>query len=117
VWKNEQGVTTQKKMSQFTVTATGEKNYHTIRQNITCTDQIVIFCIQCTKFHMQYEGKTLSKFKDRTTAHRLSVDNKKSCTISDHFNLPGHKKNKMFSFVFEINVKDDPIIVGATKRK
>ena len=103
-----------KNMSQFTVTATGEKI--TIRQNITCTDKNVIYCIQCTKCHMQYVGKTTSKFKDRATAHRFSVDNQKSCPISDHFNLPGHNKNNMFFFAFEKVVQDDPFIVGARER-
>ena len=103
-----------KNMSQFTVTATGEKI--TIRQNITCTDKNVIYCIQCTKCHMQYVGKTTSKFKDRATAHRFSVDNQKSCPISDHFNLPGHNKSNMLFFAIEKVVQDDPFIVGARER-
>ena len=65
---------------------------------------------------MQYVGKTTSKFKDRATAHRFSVDNQKSCPISDHFNLPGHNKNNMFFFAFEKVVQDDPFIVGARER-
>ena len=103
-----------KNLSEFNVTATGEKI--TIRQSITCTDKNVIYCIQCTKCNMQYVGKTTSKFKDRATAHRFSVGNQKSCPISDHFNLPGHSKNNMFFFAFEKVLKDDLFIVGARER-
>jgi hypothetical protein len=60
---------------------------------------------------MKYVGKTTSKFKDRATAHRFSVDNKKSCPISDHFNLPGHSMSNMIFFAFEKVLKDDPFII------
>jgi len=103
-----------KNLSEFTVTATGEKIL--IRQIITCNDKNVIYCIQCSKCHMQYVGKTTSKFKDRATAHRFSVDNKKSCPISDHFNLPGHSMSNMIFFAFEKVLKDDPFIIGARER-
>ncbi len=46
-------------------------------------------------YHIQYVDKTTSKFKDRATVHKFSVEIKKSCLISDHLNLPGHN---MFFF-------------------
>ncbi len=38
-------------------------------------NQNVIYCIQCKKCNMQYVGKTITSFKKRATAHRLSVNN------------------------------------------
>ncbi len=83
----------------------------TFRQNITCADQNVIYCIQCTKCNMKYVGKTTSKFKDRAKAHRFSVDNRKSCLVSLVTTW-----TTCFFFAFEKIIKDDPFIVGARDR-
>jgi hypothetical protein len=69
------------------------------------------FCKQTIPDTIIADIKTTSKFKDR-----FSVDNKKSCPISDHFNLPGHSMSNMIFFAFEKVLKDDPFIIGARER-
>jgi hypothetical protein len=59
------------KKSQNFQLLTGEKIK--INQKLTCTDQNVIYCIQCKKCNMQYVGKTITSLK-RATAHRISVN-------------------------------------------
>jgi hypothetical protein len=103
-----------KNISQFQVTATKEQI--TINQKITCTDTNVIYCIQCTICNLQYVGKTTNKFKDRASSHRSSVDTQKNCTLSDHFNSPGHSKNNMLFFAFEKVSSNDPFTIGVRER-
>ena len=124
-------------ITEFSVTATGEKIK--INQKLTCTDKNVIYCIQCKKCNMQYVGKTITSFKKRATAHRLSVNNaqknkkehlqalktnqgekiekpKNEGPVGEHFAQKNHSISDMFFFAIEKVVKDDPFIVGARER-
>ena len=88
---------------------------------------------------MQYVGKTITSFKKRATAHRLSVNNaqknkkehlqaqktnqgekiekpKNEGPVGEHFAQKNHSISDMFFFAIEKVVKDDPFIVGARER-
>ena len=78
--------------------STGETR--TIKSNLTCDTENLIYMIQCNRCNLQYIGETKRRFKDRFNEHRRTIDNpntkSKPTTAAEHFlSSPNHTANDM----------------------
>ena len=52
----------------------------------------LVYCITCTKCHIQYVGQTKRRLMDRFQDHFYKIDKKvPNSDIGQHFNSPGHR--------------------------
>ena len=90
--------TFQTDFTSYTFFSTGET--HTIKSNLTCDTQNLIYMIQCNRCNLQYIGETKRRLKDRFNEHCRIIDNpntkSKPTTAAEHFlSSPNHTANDM----------------------
>ena len=98
--------------NQFKCTASGKT--FKLTQQLTCSDQNVIYIIQCKRCLAQYVGKTSGAFKTRINQHRNSIG-KSSSGVARHFEQTGHKVDDFSAFVIE-RVAGDAFVLGVRER-
>ncbi len=62
----------------------------TIRQNLTCGSENVIYLIRCKKCNQQYVGQTGQTLRKRFTHHKLSINKNTPNPVGKHFNQEDH---------------------------
>ena len=85
--------TFQTDVTSYTFFSTGETR--TIKSNLTCDTENLIYMIQCNRCNLQYIGETKRRLKDRFNEHRRTIDNpntkSKPTTAAEHFlSSPNH---------------------------
>jgi hypothetical protein len=74
--------------SEFQNTNNGKK--FSVKQNLTCGSENVIYLIRCKKCNKQYVGQTGQTLRKRFTNHKLSINKKTPNPVGKHFNQEGH---------------------------
>ena len=66
--------------------------YNPANSTLNCTSTNVVYCLLWSKENCQqiYIGQTKRQLKERFGEHKTSVQSKSRCTVSEHFNGPGH---------------------------
>lgn len=64
-----------------------------IKENLTCSSQNIIYLIGCNKCGKQYVGQTSLTLRDRFTRHRFDIKHKENKAVANHFNSFGHSMN------------------------
>ena len=83
------------------VASFSQKKYP-IKSNIKCSDNFVIYSIQCKQCPMQYVGQTSNAASVRFNAHSSDILNKKiSKPVAKHFNSRNHSWSDMVFTPFE----------------
>ena len=96
-------------VSSFKSNATGE--VIKIDQLIRCTDENVVYCIECSHCGMQYIGKTKNQFRKRMIQHRNSIGSSSS-GVALHFEKKGHSSHNFVCFAIEKVVGDDFVLAA-----
>ena len=68
-----------------------------LNSTLNCNSTNVVYCLLCSKENCQqiYIGQTKRQLKERFGEHKTSVRTKSRCTVSEHFNGPGHSLHNM----------------------
>ena len=68
-----------------------------LNSTLSCTSTNVVYCLLCAKdnCHQVYIRQTKRQLKERFGEHKTSVRTKSKCTVSEHFNGPGHSLHDM----------------------
>ena len=85
-----------------------------LKEKFDCNTDNHIYLIECQVprcNHIQYIGKTKDRLKDRFGSHRSDVNTQKDKSLSNHFNLPGHKVSDMKVTVIEKVYNKNPLFL------
>ena len=58
---------------------------HRLKQNLTCTSENIIYCIECNSCGSQYVGQTKNTLRERISQHKSNIKTKKDKPLANHF--------------------------------
>ena len=77
-----------------------KKDKFMVKHKLKCTDNNVIYVIDCLKCLISYMGSIEGTFKDRATQWRSDIGlNTKTDKVVAHFNTKGHSLSLHFQMV------------------
>ena len=72
----------------FTSTKTGRE--YTIREQMNCTTENLVYLITCKSCKYQYCGETSTSLRVRLSNHRCTIKNNRNYPVAKHFNKENH---------------------------
>ena len=68
------------------VTSSSNKQTFKIQHDISCSDNNLIYLIECDNCGIQYIGQTKRSLRHRFYNHRYDIDNNRNTSVANHFN-------------------------------